>query len=126
MAVPAKPFVSTLDDFSRAFDELFDDMLQRWRMAQAVGESEHAIVRDYADRYEVLIALGGVDPDKLDIQVGDRALAVRVPGDASALCEGSFTFAEPIQCEAVTAKVTEGRLAIVLPKLARSRRVRVE
>ena len=74
----------------------------------------------------MLIALGGVDPDKLDIQVSGRTLTVRVPGDMSALCEGSFAFAEPLQHEAVTAKATGGTLAIVLPKLARSRRVRVE
>ncbi|MFI5352259.1 MAG: Hsp20/alpha crystallin family protein [Candidatus Binatales bacterium] len=124
--MPAKPFASTLVDFTRAFDELFDDMLDRWRMAQGAGEPRHAIVRDYGDRYEVLIALGGVDPDKLDIQISGRTLTVRVPGDMAALCEGSFAFAEPLQHEAVTAKATGGTLAIVLPKLARSRRVRVE
>jgi len=124
--VPPKLFTSTLDDFSRAFDELFDDMLQRWRMAQGAGAPTHAIVRDYRDRYEVLIALGGVDPDKLDIRVGERTLTVRVPDDVSALCEGSFAFSEPLQHNAVTAKATGGTLTIVLPKLARSRRVRVE
>ena len=124
--VPAKLFASTLDDFSRAFDELFDDMLERWRMAHGAGAPRHAIVRDYGDRYEVLIALGGVDPDKLDIRVGERTLTVRVPDDVSALCEGSFAFSEPLQHHAVTAKATGGTLAIVLPKLARSRRVRVE
>jgi len=124
--VPTKPFSFTLDDFSRTFDELFDGMLQRWRMAHAAGESEHAIVRDHGDHYEVLIALGGVDPDQVDIQVSERSLTVRVPADASALCEGSFAFSEPLRREAVTARVADGMLEITLPKLARSRRVRVE
>ncbi len=118
-------FATTLDEFQRAFDELFDDLLiQRWRVSGAIGESEHAIVHDHADRYEVLIAIGDANPGDIDIEVSDRRLTVRVPGEPTGVAQ-AFSFSDPVQSDAVSAKAAQGTLAIVLPKTPRTRRVRV-
>ena len=123
----AKFFAIKLNDFQRAFDELFDDLLiGRWRdPSGAIGESENTIVRDYGDRYEVRIALGDADLASVDVEIGERRLTVRIPSEMSGVREGSFSFSEPVQRDAVTAKASGGTLAIVLPKMPRTRRVRV-
>jgi HSP20 family molecular chaperone IbpA len=124
--MPVKLFAATLDEFGRTFDELFDDLLiQRWRLTPIVTESEHAIVRDYDDHYEVMFAAGGIDPDAVEIEVGERRLTVRIANEASGTRERSFSFAESVEREAVTAKAAGETLLIVLPKIRRARRVRV-
>jgi len=114
------------DDFQRAFDELFDDLLvERWRVVRATGGSENTIVLDHGDRYEVRIALGDADCSKVEVEVSERRLTVRVPSESRGVSEGSFSFSEPVEREAVTAKASGGTLAIVLPKMRRTRRVQV-
>ncbi len=121
----AKFLAIRLDDFQRVFDQLFDDLLiERWRLAETAGASEHAIVRDYGDRYEVRIALGGADPADVQIEVGEQRLTVRVP-EAAGVQGGVFSFSAPVDRDAVTAKAFEGTLTIVLPKKPRLRRVRL-
>lgn len=121
-----KFFAVTLDNFQRAVDELFDDLLiERWRLSEAAGGSEHAIVRDLGDRYEVRIALGDADPDEVDVAVSERRLTVRIPNQACGVSESSFSFSEPVARDAVSARAVEGTLAIMLPKKGGMRRVRV-
>jgi HSP20 family molecular chaperone IbpA len=125
--VAARFFAGGPADFERLFDELFDDLLiGRWRQGRVAAESEHAVVHDYPDRYEVLIALGAADPGAVEVEVSERRLTVRIPDGPAGMNEGSFSFSEAVQRDAVRAKAREGVLAIVLPKLRRVRRVPLE
>jgi HSP20 family molecular chaperone IbpA len=111
-----------LGDLQSEIDQLFDDLLiQRWRLSGPIGESEHAIVHDYGDRYEVRIAMGDADPRDIEVDATENRLTVRVPGEAAGVCEGTFSFSEPIQSDAVRARVVREKLAIVLPKKKRTR-----
>jgi HSP20 family molecular chaperone IbpA len=122
-----KFYTITLDDFQRAFDELFDDLLiGPWRLAQAVAQPGNALVHDLGDRYEVHVALGDANPNDVEVEVSERTLKVRVPGESGSFSESSFSFPEPVQHDTVTANASAGDLAITLPKSRTTRRVRVQ
>jgi HSP20 family molecular chaperone IbpA len=123
-ALVARPFAITLEEFGRAVDELFDDLvLGPWRLA-GEAEAEHAIVRDFGDRYEVRIAIGEADPARVEVEVSERRLTVRIPDGVCGVSEGAFSFSEPIDSDAVTAKVSDATLVVVLPKKGVRHRVR--
>ena len=76
-----------IEDFERAFDEFFDEMLiSRWRRAAERDEFENAQVLDHPDRYEVRIAVPNVDPERIEIDVAGQRLSVRAPAGS----EGTF------------------------------------
>lgn len=111
-------------DFARAFDELFEDLLiSRWRESPR-RTLDRALVADHGLQYEVKIPTAGADPNSVGVEVSDRRLIVRIPGPSSVV-ENVFDFAQPVDCEGVSAKWSSGVLSIVLPK-KRGRRITVE
>jgi HSP20 family molecular chaperone IbpA len=111
-------------DFARAVDELFDDLLiARWREHRQ-PTLERPRVNDSGPHYEVTVATAGAEPKAMEVEVSDLRLVVRFPGTAG-MVEHTFNFAQPVECDAVSAKWSAGVLAIVLPK-KRGRRVTVE
>ncbi len=111
-------------DFARAVDELFEDLLiTRWRENRR-RTLERPRVSDHGSHYEVKVATAGADPNAMEVEVSDLRLVVRFPGPAGVV-ENTVNFAQPVECEAVSAKWNSGVLSIVLPK-KRGRRVTVE
>jgi HSP20 family molecular chaperone IbpA len=111
-------------DFARAVDELFEDLLiARWRENRR-QTLERPLVYDHGLHYEVKVVTAAAEAKAIEVEVSDQRLVVRFPGPAGAI-ENTFNFAQPIECEAVSAKFTSGVLSIVLPK-KRGRRVAVE
>jgi len=107
-----------IDDFERAFDEFFDEMLiDRWKGGGTASlEFERAQVIDHRDRYEVRVAAVGVEPAKIQCEVSGQRLAVHVPDKLGGTLESSFKFSDLIDGEASTAKWSDGTLVITLPK----------
>ncbi|HVC45137.1 MAG TPA: Hsp20/alpha crystallin family protein [Candidatus Binataceae bacterium] len=111
-------------DFTRAVDELFDDLLiARWREPRTRA-GHGASVIDRGTDYAVQLAVVGHDPNAVEIEVSERRLIVRIPGPTG-FAERSFDFAHPIECDGVSARWRDGALLIVLPKKP-GRRVAVE
>jgi HSP20 family molecular chaperone IbpA len=109
------------DEFDRAFDELFEDILiTRWRPSARVRKFGDAVVVEDDEAYRVRIALPGADPQTLEVEVGEWRLLVRIPNPpASGLArqqERSFDFAHSLDIEQVRARFESGTLEIVLPK----------
>ena len=105
------------EDFDRAFDEFFDDLLiDRWKCGTESGVGERAEVIDHPDRYEVRIPALGVDPEQIDVEVKGQRLALQMPEKLGGMQQRSFSFSDPIDGEASTAKWSEGTLVITLPK----------
>jgi HSP20 family molecular chaperone IbpA len=118
-----KPGQPALIRFARILDEYFDELLVgRWRSAVG-GEaySESAVVLDYEDRYEVRLHTADVDPSELKVEASERRLTVRARS-GSTIIEHSFSFALPIEREAVQARWAERWLLITIPK-SRGKRV---
>ncbi len=118
-----KPRLPALIGFARVLDEYFDELLlRRWRAAVS-GEaySESAVVLDYEDRYEVRLHTADVDPGQLEVEATERRLTVRA-GSGSTIIERSFSFAVPIERDAVQARWAERWLLITMPK-SRGKRV---
>jgi len=103
-------------DFERALDEFFDEMLiSRWRRASERDEFENAQVLDHPERYEVRIAVPNVNPEHIEIDVAGQRLSVRAPG-AEGTFETAYSFAAPIEAEAVEARWTDHTLVVIVPK----------
>lgn len=111
-------------DFERACDELFDELLGRWRTGFAV-EAEPAVALDCGGHYEVRVAADVADPRALAVEVSGSALVVRVPAGARPPFEHRVTLAQPVDSERTVARWARGVLTIRLPK-ARRRRIKVE
>jgi HSP20 family molecular chaperone IbpA len=110
----------SVEDFERAIDEFFDEMLiSRWRRAPERDEFENAQILDHPDRYEVRVAVPNVDPEQIEIDVAGQRLSVRAPA-GSAGSEGTFesaySFAVPIEAEAVEARWSDRTLIVIVPK----------
>lgn len=104
-----------IEDFDRAFDEFFDELLiDRWKCGTEPGE--HAQVIELPDRYEVRVAALGVDPEKIQVEVSGQRVALRMPEKLGGVQQRSFSFAEAIDGEASTAKWSQGTLIITLPR----------
>jgi HSP20 family molecular chaperone IbpA len=108
------PLLDAFQEFERAFDELFEDLLiSRWRCA---GRSQgRAQVLDLGDKYEVQIVGLQVESGKVEIEATDRRLILRVIGPKGKV-ERFVDFQQPIDADAVSAHMEEGRLKITLPK----------
>ena len=103
-------------DFERALDEFFDEMLiSRWRRASERDEFENAQVFDHPDRYEVRIAAPHVDPERIEIDVAGQRLSVRAPSSDGTFAT-DYSFAVPIEAEAVQARWADHTLVVIVPK----------
>jgi len=104
-------------DFDRAFDEFFDELLiDRWKCGTEPGTAERAQVIEHPDRYEVRVAALGVDPAKIQVEVSGQRLALQMPEKLGGMLQRSFSFSDPIDGEASSAKWSQGTLIITLPK----------
>lgn len=109
-------------DFARACDELFDELIGRWRGGFAGAEP--AVAVDCGGHYEVRVAAEVADPRSLEVEASGSALVVRVPAGALPPVEHRLSFAQPVDSERITARWARGVLTIRLPK-ARGRRIKV-
>ena len=107
----------SVEDFERALDEFFDEMLiSRWRRAPERDEFEKAQILDHPDRYEVRVAVPNVDPQRIEIDVAGQRLSVRAPAGSEGTFESAYSFAVPIEAEAVEARWTDHTLIVIVPK----------
>jgi len=121
----ARFWTSPFEDFERAFDQLFDELLiGPWRTAARRIPSEHAIVIDRGDRYEVQISTAGLDPQQIGIEVTENSLTVRAQTIGGGTSERVFNFPEPVERESVTVHWSDHVLRIVLPKKSEKRPVK--
>src|SRR5207245_1645979 len=105
-------------DFERALDEFFDELLiAPWRRSiPSAAESETWRVVDLGDRYEVSIAMHGVDPREVEVEIDGQRLLVRAPAGAQRRRESTYTFIHKIDGAGVTARWIEDTLNVTLPK----------
>ena len=116
----------SVEDFQRALDEFFDEMLiSRWRRAGEHDEFENANILDHPDRYEVRIAVPNVDPARIEIDVAGQRLSVRAPAGSEGTFESAYSFAMPIEAEAVQARWTDRTLVVIVPK-QKPKRIKVD
>jgi HSP20 family molecular chaperone IbpA len=106
---------SIFDQFQRSFDEVFDDLLSRWG-CRAAGQFEHADVIDNPDRYEIRLHAAGLDPSTVEVHTQGQRVTVSAPSASGERLETSFSFPQPIDAEAATARWSGDTLTIVLPK----------
>jgi HSP20 family molecular chaperone IbpA len=107
----------SVEDFERALDEFFDEMLiSRWRRAPERDEFEKAQILDHPDRYEVRVVVPNVDPERIEIDVAGQRLSVRAPAGSEGTFESAYSFAVPIEAEAVEARWTDHTLVVIVPK----------
>lgn len=112
-------------DFERAFDEFFDEMISRWRRMPERDEFEKAQILDHPDRYEVRVAVPHVDPALIEIDVAGQRLSVRAPAGSEGTFETAYSFAVPIEAEAVQARWTDHTLIVIVPK-QKPKRIKVD
>ena len=107
----------SIEDFERAVDEFFDEMLiSRWRRTPGRDEVEKAQILDHSDRYEVRVAVPNVDPKHIEIDVAGQRLSVRAPAGSDGTFETAYSFAVPIEAEAVEARWSDHTLIVIVPK----------
>ena len=112
------------DEFDRAFNELFEDLLiKRWRRPERIRDLGKALVIEDEDNYRIKIALSDADPEKLEVEVSEWRLTVRTP-TAQGRGESTLDFSHCIDIEHVTARFDAGILEVLAPK-ARGRKIEV-
>jgi len=112
---------STVGNFQREFDELFDELLiGRWRAP--ASESEPAMVLERKNAYEVRVCTGAFKPSELELIVTEDRLTVRARHGAAGLWERLLTFAGPVATDKVTAKWTNKILTVTCPKKPKRQR----
>ncbi len=120
---------TTLRDFERACDELFEEWLGRWRgggsAAGGAGAIAGAAVLDRDQEYEVRIEAPVENPEVIEVEVNQADLVVRIPAGTYPAVERRMTFAHAIDRDRTVARWTDGVLTIVLPK-SRGRRIKVQ
>jgi HSP20 family molecular chaperone IbpA len=116
---------STISEFERAFDQVFEDLLiSRWRGPSRGAAFDNPFVVDKGAQYEIRIAATGADPRQTEVEVSERRLLVRMPG-AAGVKQSAFEFPYPVDAEGVTARLDRGVLVIILPK-KQGRKIEVE
>ncbi len=104
------------EDFARAVDEFFDEMLiSRWR-AVVPEEFERSEVLDLRDAYQVRIAIPGADPKSIAVEMSGQKLSVRAPAGTDGTFENAYSFAVPVDEHGVEAHWSEGVLTVRVPK----------
>jgi len=91
-------------------------LISRWRRTAERDEFENAQILDHPDRYEVRIAVPNVDPERIEIDVAGQRLSVRAPAGTEGTFETAYSFAVPIEAEAVQARWTDHTLIVIVPK----------
>jgi HSP20 family molecular chaperone IbpA len=105
-----------VEDFERALDEFFDEMLiSRWRRP-TVSELENAHVIEHHDHYELRISAPEVDQRLVEVEVNGQRLSVSAPGGPEGKFESSCSFALPIESETIQARWSDRTLIIIVPK----------
>jgi|SRR6185437_4928008 len=108
---PARGIFDSITEFERAFESLFDELLiSRWR-----GNDSRTTVLDLGDHYQVRMTGIVVDPKKLDIEASERRLIVRIAGEITS-GERIVNFRHPIDPTAVSARIIDGGLEVILAK----------
>ncbi|HXN85868.1 MAG TPA: Hsp20/alpha crystallin family protein [Candidatus Binataceae bacterium] len=106
----------SVEEFERALDEFFDEMLiSRWRRPP-LGEFENAQVIEHHDRYELRISAPEVDQRLVEVEVTGQRLSVSAPGGPEGKFESSCSFALPIESETIEARWSNRTLIIIVPK----------
>ena len=123
----ARPNAITFQDFERALDEFFDELLiDPWRRSATSDiESDRWVVLDCGDRYEVSIAMPRVDPREVEVEIDGQRLQIRAPAGALRRRDSTYTFSQKIDGAGVTARWVDDTLTVTLPK-EKPRRVKVE
>jgi HSP20 family molecular chaperone IbpA len=104
------------EEFDRAFNEVFEDLLiRRWRGPARVRNFGKAQVVEDDKAYRVKIVLPDADPRQLEVEVGAWRLAVRIP-TAQGREENTFDFSHRVDMELVTARFEAGILEVLVPK----------
>jgi HSP20 family molecular chaperone IbpA len=108
----------------QAFDELFEELLiDRWYRPMQVRNLGDAVIAEHDDEYRVKIAAPSADPNKLEVEVTEWRLTVRIPVSAGKR-ERTFDFGHRLDVERVSARYKAGVLEICLPK-ATGRRIEI-
>jgi len=81
-------------------------------------------VVDRGGHYEVRVAAAVADPRRMEVEVSERRLHVRIPEAASPV-DRVFELAYAVDPAGVTARWTRGVLEIRLPK-KRGRKIKIE
>src|SRR5260370_35166450 len=106
-----------IEDFERAFDEFFDELLiDRWKCGTESWPIDRAQVIENPDRYEVRVDALGIDPAKIQVEVSGQRLSLRLPGNLGGMVGGWFSFAEGLDGEAATGEWSAVPHVITLPK----------
>ncbi len=113
-----------LGGFESACDELFDELLGRWR-SRPLRIEMPAVQVDRGNQYEVRIEASVADPRTIEVEVSASNLIVRIPPGARPGVQHTITFAQRVDSERTTARWSNGVLTITLPK-QRGQRVKVE
>jgi HSP20 family molecular chaperone IbpA len=115
--IASKPGAGIFGEFERLCDQLFDEhLISPWRTHKRAAQPyRHALMLDHGAHYEIRIATAAADARSIEIEVSERRLSVRIPGPIG-VAESVFDFASPVDCDAVSARLSEGTLRIVLPK----------
>ncbi len=112
------------DEFDRAFNELFEDLLiKRWRRPERVRNFGKALVVEDDENYRIKIAMPDIDPQQIEVEVGEWRLVVRT-SLAQGQAENTLDFSHCIDPERVTARFGAGILEVLAPK-ARGRKIEV-
>ena len=116
--------VRVLGGFERACDELFDELLGRWRSGRLAADVR-AVSVDQGNRYEVRIEAAVSDPNAIEVEVSASHLIVRIPPGARPGAHHTITFAHRVDSEGTVARWSNGVLTVTLPKQP-GKRVKVE
>ncbi|MGH8011890.1 MAG: Hsp20/alpha crystallin family protein [Candidatus Binataceae bacterium] len=108
---------TTITDFERAFDDLFEELLiSRWECGRDISQYRQALVLDLGVRYEIRIAFTVVRPHEVEVEATDRRLTVRIRPGGARVFTRTFEFAAAIDGDAVSAHWADGVLRVSLPK----------
>jgi HSP20 family molecular chaperone IbpA len=116
--------VKVLGTVGHVCDELFDELVGRWR-ERPFASATPAVKVDHGGEYEVRVEALVANPRAIDVEVSASNLVVRIPPGARPGFVHAITFAQRVEPEETRARWSDGVLIITLPK-QRARRVKVE
>lgn len=111
----ARFMVSPMEDFERALDQMFDDLLiGRWRPPG--GERQPMLVTESPGAYEIRLASGGLRPEQLEVETTRFSLVVRAHQRGGGWTR-QLNFSHPVDIARVSARWDAGVLTVIAPKL---------
>ncbi|HLH76626.1 MAG TPA: Hsp20/alpha crystallin family protein [Candidatus Binataceae bacterium] len=107
--------VNPLEEFERALEQAFDELLiGRWQAP--LGQRQPMLVAESPTAYEIRLAGAGLRPEQIEVETTRLTLTVRAN-----LRGGGWTrqlnFSHPIDIKQVSARWDAGVLTVVAPKL---------